>query len=230
MNGVGYYDSSPFENCSYVFDPNDKARVKMITGTSTSCTFSTPFPVTSHASSSLGDMNVEMDTFQDADFKATTKVDFSVDLFTQHEYELESMGDLIFKINFSFYDEFPVFAIRIKFQRLSQMICTEKLNPKFIYRIGHSNSDVYLPREHPHAPHAYFLGRFSYGYNKGICRVLIVGQTCSILVSHYPIIRIHHYPHKSLISPHEVDISLKKTLNCSIKCPLNFGIFGVHRH
>ena len=55
------------------------------------------------------------------------------------------------------------------------------------------------------------------------CRVLLVGSTYSVASSN-EIIRIHYRPHKSLTVPHEVDISVKKTLNCSIKCSLNIGI------
>ena len=219
MNDIDYFDSSPFENCSFVFDPIQSAfvvgSVKMTTGASTSYI---------NSSTLLGDiMHVAMNTFTDANPKTTTKKYFSVHLKTQNEYKFYSIGDMAFKINFSIYDELPVFAIRIKFQRLSEMICAEKLTPKLISRIENGNSDVYLPRDHPHEHHAYQLDHSS-GYNRGICRVHIVDQICSFLVPNYQIIRIHYYPRKSVISPHEVDISLKKTLNCSIKCSLDVGI------
>ena len=61
-------------------------------------------------------------------------------------------------------------------------------------------------------------------YNRGTCRALIPGHKCSPLISHYQIIRIHYQPHKSLVLPHEIDISMKKTVNCSIKCSLDIGI------
>ena len=87
-----------------------------------------------------------------------------------------------------------------------------------------SNVDVYLPKNHPYQIIPNPLVHL-WGYNQGTCRILIVGSICSPLASHYQIIRIHYSPHKALISPHEIDISLKKVFNCSIKCSLNVGIW-----
>ena len=92
-----------------------------------------------------------------------------------------------------------------------------------IQRIYNTNLDVYLPQTHPYQSIVSPDLRL-FGYNQGTCRILIVGSTCPPLVTHYQIIRIHYSSHRTLISPHEIDISLKKALNCSIKCSLNVGI------
>ena len=42
-------------------------------------------------------------------------------------------------------------------------------------------------------------------------------------MSYYRIIRIHYHPYKVTL-PHEIDISMKKTGNCSSKCYLDIGI------
>ena len=83
---------------------------------------------------------------------------------------------------------------------------------------------MYLPRNHPYQELADLLLEYE-GYNRGTCRALISGYKCSQLISHYQIIRIYHQPHKSLLLPHEIDISLKKTINCSIECSLDIGIW-----
>ena len=130
MNNLDYFDSSPFENCSFVLHPIHLSflvgSVKMITGASALCTYSTPFLINSQPSALLEDMNVEVDAFKDAYDRTTTKVNFSVPLLTHNEYKFNSISALVFKVNFSFYDDFPAFAIRIKFQILSEIICTEK--------------------------------------------------------------------------------------------------------
>ena len=237
MNDIDYFDPSPFENCTFVLDPD---RVEFLTGSIkiiTSVSFSISYPsaslVNSQRSVLPGDMNVELDMLKDIHRRTTTRASFSAPFLTQNEYEFNSVGRIVFKINFSVYDKFPAFAIRIQILTQTKFICHKENTiynryspypPYFIYRMENSNVDVYLPRDHPYSPYAHH-NSLMYKYNRGMCRVLIIGQVCSCLVSHYDIIQIHYYPHKSLISPHEINISFKKTLNCSIKCSLDVGIF-----
>ena len=54
--------------------------------------------------------------------------------------------------------------------------------------------------------------------------MIVTKHKCPLLKPQYQIIKIHYRPHKTLVTAQEVDISLKKTLNCSIACPLGIGI------
>ena len=223
MNDIDYFAPSPFENCLFVFDHAQLGTLlgpfKMIAGSSTSVVYSRTFLVNAKSNTWVGNMNVEINIIKYLQDKTNMiKENFTVSLLTKNEYHFKSVAFTVFSITFSFREQFPLYAIRIMFAE--DMICKDADN---ILQLYDSNLDVYLPNHHPYR---IFPDRLEHlwGYNQGKCRILIVGSLCSPLVSHYQIIRIHYSPHKSLISPHEIDISLKKVSNCSIKCSLNVGI------
>ena len=136
----------------------------------------------------------------------------------------------VFRLNVSFDEQFPVFALRIKLISES-LICSQdmsKHNKKvLVLQTNGSNVEFYLPPNHPHDQITWNIAhkiQYYRAYNGGACRLLLIGRKCSPSVSHNQIIRIHYYPSKSLLLPHEIDISMKKTLNCSSYCSLNVGI------
>ena len=92
-----------------------------------------------------------------------------------------------------------------------------------IYRIEENITDVYISPRHPYDELLISLHNYA-GYNGGTCRAVLKGHKCSHLKSHYPIIKIHYLPHKTLVTPQEIDISMKKTTNCSTECSLDIGM------
>ena len=92
-----------------------------------------------------------------------------------------------------------------------------------IHWIERNISDVYLSPCHPYDELLSSTYKYA-GYNGGTCRAIVKGHKCSYLKSHYQIIKIHYLPHKTLVTPQEIDISMKKTTNCSTECSLDIGI------
>ena len=177
----------------------------------------------------LGYISVEMDVRKDFPIHtATEKVNFSVPLSTDHIDSFNSSMFTVFSVSYSGPDRFPIFAIRVQF--IEDVICStdDRDSTSFqLYRriyIIKDVLDVYLPHDHPVKELYYYATTYDYGYNMGTCRALIPGHECSQSTSHYQIIRIHHNAHKSLVIPHEIDISMTKTVNCSIECSLDIGI------
>ena len=243
LNNIGEAETSYFENCSFAVDhsilPFPSGPFKMII--STLFNMHTSFGSVSTDVSGLGYINVEMDVLQNFPIHTTTeKVNFSVPLSTQHIDNFNLSIFTVFHVSYSGPDIFPILAIRVRF--IENVICSpqERNDPTtshwLFQNVDHplrypkiyiveNVLDVYLPRNHPYqALSAYNDLLMYHGYNRGTCRALISGHLCSQLESHYQIIRIHHQPHKSLVLPHEIDISMKKTVNCSIKCSLDIGI------
>ena len=229
INDIDYFESSPFENCDFVFNPsqlpNLVGQFEMITSAVTSVTYYESFPVNSQ-SATLGNMNVKMVIFEEPQINTSaTKANVTTALFAANKYSFKSAISILFTTNFSFNEQFPLFTIRMKFT--ANIICSNPPHARGhdtskVIRIYNSNMDTYIPRDHPFQEVMSSSG--NRGYTKGTCRVLVVGQACSSLFSNYQIIRIHHSPHKTLVPRHEIDISTKKTMNCSIKCALNVGI------
>ena len=232
LNNIGAVETSHFENCSFAVDhsrlPFPSGPFEMIT--STLVNIHSSFSSISTDISGLGYINVEMDVLQNFPIHTTTeKVNFSVPLLTQHKDNFNLSIFTVFCVSYSGPDRFPILAIRVQF--IENVMCTRALGPftedHYINNAIHiveDARDVYLPRNYPHFEIARLL-RWYEGYNRGTCRALISGHKCSQLISHYQIIRIHHQPHKSLVLlPLEIDISMKKTVNCSIKCSLDIEI------
>ena len=233
MNDIDYFESSPFENCHFVLDhaqlPHLVGPLKMITSAFNSATYYDRVAVSLQTNATFGNMNVEMDIFEEPHIKtSSTKVNFTVSLFKENEYSIKSAVSTVFLTNFSFHEQFPLFTIRIQFTGI--IICSRNLKDRTtrrrlskLLRIQNSTDiETYLPRDHPFQEIA--KAKHFAGYNRGTCRILVVGQACSSFLSHYKIIRIHYSPHKSLLPRHEIDISMKKTMNCSIKYALNVGV------
>ena len=114
-------------------------------------------------------------------------------------------------------------SLRIPYASL-KFINSIYISIKKIYVIE-NDLDVYLPHAHPFREIEEFLKwrrafneieefqrkwRGADGYNEVTCRALILGHECSQSISHYQIVRIHYRPYKSLVLPHEIDISMKK--------------------
>ena len=64
------------------------------------------------------------------------------------------------------------------------------------------------------------------GHNRGSCRVLLKGQSCSHSSS-YKVIQIHYRPNIKLEAAHRVQISMKRTASCALRCSLNVKICEV---
>ena len=233
MNDIDYFESSPFESCHFILDhaqlPHFVGPLKMITSALNSATYYDSVAVSSQTNATFGNMNVEMAILEEPQIKtnSATKVNITVSIFTENEYSIKSAVSTVCLTNFSFHEQFPLFTIRIQFT--GNIICSRNLKDKTsrrrmgkVLRIQSSDIETYMPRDHP------FQGKAKTknfaGYNRGTCRIFVVGQVCSSFLSHYKIIRIRYSPHKSLLQRQEIDISMKKTMNCSIKCSLNVGI------
>ena len=196
--------------------------------------YQSDFLLNSTATSPL-EMDIEMNAFVNLQSKLdTTNFSFSVPFSMTNEYIFDSPFYTTFKIMLLMYDKFPTFAIRVQF--IETRICTPqhsidhiyvpemyKVGHDFIHRIGDNISDVYLSPRHPYDQLATTL-YFYEGYDHGTCRIIVSKHKCSLLKPQYQIIKIHYHPHKTLVTPQEVDSSLKKTPNCTIACALDIGI------
>ena len=242
MNGIDYIEPSPFENCSFTLDhslvPSLATPVNIITGTVSSYL---NYHVDSHISPLLGDMYIEVNTFKSFHIRtATTKVKFAAPILMRNEYSFNVITHTVFSLNFSFYEQFPMFALKINFLSRS-LICSpcsfhrhydtrkwhikHQPNKVLMLQTNDSNIDFYLPHHHPYDQISWTMENLELrGYNRGTCRLLLIGRMCSFSVPHNQIIRIHYYPSKLLVLVHEIDISMKKTLNSSIHCGLSVGI------
>ena len=192
------------------------------------------FSVDSNTKNSL-EIDVEINTSRKVEAKSEmVKFNFTVPPFMQSDYILDSPIYTTFKLKLLGYDKFPTFAIRLKFvenliclplERLSNIrnVQMNRFAKHVIYMIEGNISDVYLSARHPYdelLPAMYYHA----GYNGGTCRTIIKGHKCSHSKSHYQVIKIYYLPHKTLVTPQEIDISMKKTTNCSNECSLDIGI------
>ena len=232
MNDIAVYESIPYENCSFALDHSKLAfpvgPFKMIT--SSSFIPRSTFTMTTSKESPLGELSIEMDILKNFPISTSTrKINISVPLMTEKTNTFNFSTYTVFKTKYSGNDQFPMFAIRIQF--IEHSICSPNNYDRLsydtlyskIYTTDENTLDIYLLRDHPYNELSEYLQYYA-GYNRGTCRVLIPGHNCSKLISHHEIIRIHYYPHGSLVLPLEIDISMKKTINCSIKCTLDIGI------
>ena len=228
LNNIIKVETSPFENCSFVLDHLRSAflvgRFKMII----SALFATNSSFNNIATdmSLLGYTQVEMDVYKDLAIPtATENVNFSIPLSTQHIDYFDPSIFTVFRVTYLGSLRFPIFAIRVQF--IEQVICSDDNSDQFgLYRttyIIEDILDVFLPRNRPYKVLSDYILRYD-GYNRGTCRARMPGHKCSQSSSHYEIVRMHYHPHESLVMPHEIDISVKKTDNCSFECSLDIGI------
>ena len=236
LNEIDIFESLPFQNYTFTLDH------ALLGFPVASCNMTiygyyihqTYFSVDSNAKSSL-EIAVEINTSKQ--ISATSemvKFNFTVPPFVQSEHILDSPDYTTFKLKLLGYDKFPTFAIRVQFvenlicsphERLTtfQNMLVNSVAKHVIYRIEGNISDVYLSPRHPYDELLSSIYS-SAGYNGGTCRAIVKGHKCSYLKSHYQIIKIHYLPHKTLVTPQEIDISMKKTTNCSTECSLDIGI------
>ena len=225
LNEIDLFESSPFENCTFTLD---HAMVGFPIGTYKMIISSSVIHQLSFSAGSIAKslINLDMQTFGDLNTANQSVV--SVTLADQNEYTLNISSYTKFTLNWLRYDQFPVFAVRVQF--IENRICSPTVffsnnrltfGENVIYEIE-NDSNVYLLSRHPYDEISTFLD-FK-GYNRGTCRALVAGQTCSHSMSQYHIIRIHYRPHKYLALPQEIDISMKKTGNCAYTCSLDIGI------
>ena len=228
LNNIGVAETSPFKYWYFDLDHSELAfpvgPFKIII--STMFIIQPSFNNMVMDISSLGYIKVEIDVVKDFPIHATTeKGNFSLPLLTQHIDTFNSSIFTTFHVSYSGSDRFPIFAIRVQF--IEHVICLGNTNMvTTLYPTTVLIEDVlnvYLPRNHPLKQLLHDLLDKD-GYNRGTCRAIISGHKCSQSISHYQIVRIHYQPHKSLVVPHEIDISMKKTVNCSVECSLDIGI------
>ena len=141
-----------------------------------------------------------------------------------------SVNGLTVKLNYT--GIFQQFILAIRIQTLENVICppTKDLHPldvAHVYTLDNNVSDVYLSRLYPYRGAVVKLIDYT-GYYQGSCRALVKGQTCS-QTSSYNIIRIHHLPTISISinGAQEIQISTKRTSDCSFHCPLNVAIWEI---
>ena len=233
LNNIGIFESSPFENCTYILDHAQLG-----------------FPVVAYQMILYSSVIYQSDYFADLNTKhlfyinaevevlkdiqarfASEIVTFRVSLSSQNEHFFNLSSRTLFNFNFYGLDPFPTFSIRVKF--IENRICSPgdmlysiarrySYSSNIIYTIANI-SDVYLSPRYQYEELSSFFFIYN-GYNLGTCRALVIGHKCSHLITNYQIIQVHYRPHTSLVSPHKIDISMKKTPNCSTHCSLNVGI------
>ena len=217
----------PFENLSVVLDHSSIAFLVGPFNMTVSTTFITHSSFSSMSTDIpwLGNMNVEVNVLKRFPTQTTTEtVNFSMPLSVQHSANFTSSILTVFHVSNPGSDRFPVFAIRIQFTE--HVICSGNIDKFSLYPRIYTIEDVlnvYLPRDHPLKELFAYVYDY-HGYNQGTCRTLIAGRKCSQSISHHQIVRIHYVPHEELVLPYEIDISMKKTVNCSIECSLDIGI------
>ena len=236
LNEIDIFESLPFQNYTFTLDH------ALLGFPVASCNMyiygyyihQTDFSVDSNAKSSL-EIDVEINTSRKFPVKPEmVKFNFTAPPFVQSEHILDLRVYTTFKLKLLGYDKFPTFAIRVQF--VENLICSpheqltafpnmlaNRVAKHVIYRMEGNISDVNLSPCHPYDELLSSLYN-SAGYNGGTCRAIVKGHECSYLKSHYQIIKIHYFPHKTLVTPHEIDISMKKTTNCSTECSLDIGI------
>ena len=240
LNEIDVFESLPAENCIFTLD---YVQLGFPVGTFKLSAYSYLVPHTdlsfdSSPESSL-EMDVEMKTFfLNPANSATTNFNFTLSVLEHNEYSFDFPHYTIFSIRLLGYNKFPTFAIRVQF--IEHRICSPQkpvisiidpsvdiLTDDVIHIIGENISDVYLSPCHPYdeiSSSVYFYQ----GYNRGTCRSLVKGHRCSHSVSHYHIINIHYSPHTSLVTPQEVDISLKINTKLCHRLFIKYRNFGIH--
>ena len=167
-------------------------------------------------SSSAAYQHLTSSTFFTLTMDVDTLKDFPVDLSTENtlvslKLQTKATQTLLFNAEDSLYVKlnytgaFQQSMLSVRIQILENVICIPISGPHSFdlaptYTLYSNISDVYLSRIHPYR--GYLVKFMNYtGYNRGSCRVLIEGQTCS-QNSSYNIIRIHHRPNMKLDAAH----------------------------
>ena len=155
---------------------------------------------------------------------AKKKTIFNLKLPTpsKHTFLFNPVSNLHVKLNYTGDFQQLIFVIRMKI--VENVICTSvedhhPLDITQMYTLNSDISDVYLSRIYPY--NGYMIKSMNYtGHNRGSCRVLLKGQSCSHSSS-YKVIQIHYRPNMKLEAAHRIQIYEKNTKLCislSLKC------------
>ena len=160
--------------------------------------------------------------------KKKTVFNLNLPTTSKQTFLFNPVSNLHVKFNYTGVFQQLMFVIRM--QIVENVICISvedhhPLDITQIYTLNSDISDVYLSRIYPY--NGYMIKSMNYtGHNRGSCRVLLKGQSCSHSSS-YKVIQIHYEPNIKLEAAHRVQISMKRTLNCAFHCPLNVRIWEV---
>ena len=144
----------------------------------------------------------------------------------------------VVKLNYT--GVFQQYMLAIRIEILENVICpsvkslfppldaVKDLHPRHAahtYTLNNSISDVYLARDYLSRDSVIKLLSHT-GYYQASCRALVKGQTCSQTLSNN-VIRIHHLPSIMVIGAQKIEISTKRTDDCSFQCSLNVAIWEI---
>ena len=148
-------------------------------------------------------------------------------LQSTHYINIRNARNIEIDFQYSGHDEEPLFALRIQF--LHNIICSFPVDkssgiPIPMYELR-DIVDVHIPTEYHYGD--VLLRALNYSWhNVHPCRMVLIGQLCSPLKSQYQRMRIN-YRATRFVDAHEIDISLKQTLSCSVQCSLDVGIWVI---
>ena len=163
--------------------------------------------ISSHTKSCFN-MIIESVSRRDFPFNPTKKKTiFNLKLPTpsKQTFLFNPVSNLYVKFNYTGAFEQHIFVTRM--QILENVICTSvedhhPLDIAQMYTLNSDISDVYLSRIYPY--NGYMIKSMNYtGYNRGSCRVLLKGQSCSHSSS-YKVIQIHYRPNIKLQAAHRM--------------------------
>ena len=225
---------SDLEHCIFPFTMVNKLRhtggsLKFMV--SSSIIYQNFISVISSHNTSYFNMIIEGVPRRDYAFNPTTKATiFNLKLPTtsKQTFFFNIVSSLHVKFNYT--GDFQQLIFVIRMQIVENVICSSvedhhPLDITHIYALNSDISNVYLSRIYPY--NGYMIKAMNYtGHNRGSCRVLLKGQSCSHS-SFHKVIQIHYRPNVTLEAAHRIQISMKRTLNCSFHCPLNVRIWEV---
>ena len=224
---------SELENCIFSFNLKNKLRHPvgsfkfMISGL---IFYNNSTSVISLHKKSYFNMIIESVSRRDFSFNPTKKNIFNLRLPTPSKQTFLFNPVSNFHVKFNYTGPFQQLIFVIRMQIVENVICTSvedhlPLDITQIYTLNNNISDVYLSRIYPY--NGYMIKSMNYtGHNRGSCRVLLKGQSCSHSSS-YKVIQIHYRPNIKLEAAHRVQISMKRTASCAFRCPLNVKIWKV---
>ena len=176
-------------------------------------------------------MTIEADTINDFPLNLTiekTKYTLKLPTTVRRSFFFNPASNLHIKLNYS--GDFEQFMFVLGMQITQNAICKtvedyRSIDVAQMYRLNSDISHVYLSALYPY--NGYMIKSRKYtGHNRGSCRVLVKGQSCSHSLS-YRVIRIHYWPNKKLLAAHRIHISTKRSLDCSVLCTLNVAIWEI---
>ena len=228
----------PSELCIYPLNPFIHVGSFNLTLTSSVAYENLAYLAGSHEST-VFNMTIEADTVTDFPLNLNReKTTYSLKLPTaaRRSFFFNPASNL--HVKFNYFGGFGQLMFVIRMQITENAICNavEYMHrPIDIAQMNTLNSDisnVYLSGLYPY--NGFMIKSMKYtGHNRGSCRVLVKGQSCSHSLA-YRVIRIHYWPNiyfpfwpKKLKPAHRIDISTKRTLNCSVACSLNVAVWEI---